>query len=42
VRRRQKTRWEEDNDIPLNWGAVAAVALVAAALAGLAVLLALT
>jgi hypothetical protein len=39
---RQKTRWEEDNDIPLNWGAFLAVGLLVAALAGLAVLLALT
>lgn len=39
--RRQKTRWEEDNDIPLNWGAMLAVALLVLVLVGLAVLIAL-
>jgi hypothetical protein len=37
---RQKTRWEEDNDIPLNWGAVAAAAGLVASLVGLAILIA--
>ena len=40
--RRQKTRWEEDNDISLNWGAFVAVGLIVLGLAGLALLLALT
>jgi hypothetical protein len=39
---RPKTRWEEDNDIPVNWAAVAAVALLVGALVGLAVLMAVT
>ena len=38
--RRQKTRWEEDNEIPLNWGAILAVALLVLGLVGLAVLIA--
>ena len=38
--RRQKTRWEEDNEIPLNWGAILAVALLVLVLVGLAVLIA--
>jgi hypothetical protein len=38
--RRQKTRWEEDNDTPLNWGAVGAVGALVLVLVGLAVLLA--
>jgi hypothetical protein len=40
--RRQKTRWEEDNEIPVNWGAFAAVGALVAGLVGLAVLIALT
>jgi hypothetical protein len=40
--RRQKSRWEEDNEIPINWGAVLAAGLFVAALAGLALLLSLT
>jgi hypothetical protein len=40
--RRQKTRWEQDNEIPINWGAFLATGLLFAALVGLAVLLALT
>jgi hypothetical protein len=40
--RRQKTRWEEDNEIPVNWAAILAAAAAVAALAGLALLLALT
>jgi hypothetical protein len=40
--RRQKTRWEEDNEIPLNWGAFLAVGALIAVLVGLAVLLAVT
>jgi hypothetical protein len=39
--RRQKTRWEEDNDIPVNWGAIIAAALVVLGLVGLAALIAL-
>jgi hypothetical protein len=42
VARRRRTRWEEDNDLPLNPGAFVAVAAVLLALVGLAVLLALT
>jgi hypothetical protein len=38
---RQKTRWEEDNEIPINWGAIVAVVVLAAGLAGLALLIAL-
>jgi hypothetical protein len=38
--RRQKTRWEEDNEIPLNWGAMLAVALLVLGLVGLAFLIA--
>jgi hypothetical protein len=38
--RRQKSRWEEDNEIPLNWGAILAVALLVLGLVGLAVLIA--
>ena len=38
--RRQKTRWEEDNEMPLNWGAILAVALLVLGLVGLAVLIA--
>jgi hypothetical protein len=39
---RRKTRWEEDNDIAVNWAAIAAAALLVAALVGLAVLMAVT
>jgi hypothetical protein len=39
---RQRTRWEEDNDVPVNWAAIAAALALVAALVGLAVLLALT
>jgi hypothetical protein len=39
---RQRTRWQEDNDVPVNWAAIAAVLALIAALVGLAVLLALT
>jgi hypothetical protein len=39
---RPKTRWEEDNDIPVNWAAVAATVALVGALVGLAVLLAMT
>jgi hypothetical protein len=39
--RRQKSRWEEDNDITLNWGAILAAALLVLGLVGLAALLAL-
>jgi hypothetical protein len=39
---RRRTRWEEDNEIPLNPGAFLAVGAVLLALVGLAVLLALT
>jgi hypothetical protein len=38
---RQKTRWEEDNEIPVNWGAVLAAGLLVAGLVGLGVLIAL-
>jgi hypothetical protein len=38
--RRQKSRWEEDNEIRLNWGAIFAVALMVLGLVGLAVLIA--
>ena len=38
--RRQKSRWEEDNEMPLNWGAILAVALLVLGLVGLAVLIA--
>jgi hypothetical protein len=38
--RRQKTRWEQDNEIPLNWGAMLAVALLVLGLVGLAFLIA--
>jgi hypothetical protein len=38
--RRQKSRWEEDNDIPLNWGAILAAALMVLGLVGLAFLIA--
>lgn len=40
--RRQRTRWEEDNEAPLNVWAFVAVGGVVLAVAGLAVLLALT
>jgi hypothetical protein len=40
--RRPRTRWEEDNAMPLNLGAVAGVAGFVLFVAGLAVLLALT
>jgi hypothetical protein len=39
---RPKTRWEEDNNVSVNWAAVAATAALVGALVGLAVLLALT
>jgi hypothetical protein len=39
---RPRTRWEEDNDIPVNWAAIVAALAATAALVGLAVLLALT
>jgi hypothetical protein len=39
---RRRTRWEEDNEIPLNRGAFLAVGAVLLVLVGLAVLLALT
>lgn len=38
--RRQKTRWEEDNEITLNWGAILAAALLVLGLVGLAFLIA--
>ena len=38
--RRQKSRWEEDNEVPLNWAAIFAVALLVLGLVGLAVLIA--
>lgn len=38
--RRQKSRWEEDNEIRLNWGAIFAVVLLVLGLVGLAVLIA--
>ena len=40
--RRQRTRWDEDNEISLNPWAFAAVGGIVLFLAGLAVLLALT
>ena len=40
--RRQRTRWEEDNEAPLNVWAFVAVGAVVLAIAGLAVVLALT
>jgi hypothetical protein len=39
---RERTRWEEDNEAPLNVAAFVTVALLALGLAGLIVLLALT
>jgi hypothetical protein len=38
--RREKSRWEKDNEIPLNWGAIFAVALLVLGLVGLAALIA--
>jgi hypothetical protein len=38
---RQKSRWEEDNEIPLNWGAILAAALLVLGLVGLAALIAI-
>jgi hypothetical protein len=38
--RRQKTRWEEDNEIALNWGAFVAVGALVLGLVGLALLIA--
>jgi hypothetical protein len=40
--RRQRTRWEEDNEAPLNVGAFVAVAAFVLTIAGLAIALALT
>jgi hypothetical protein len=40
--RRERTRWEEDNEAPVNVAAFVTVALVALAIAGLIVLLELT
>jgi hypothetical protein len=39
---RPKTRWEEDNNVPVNWAAVVAAVALVGLLVGLAVLLALT
>jgi hypothetical protein len=39
---RPRTRWEEDNDIPVNWAAIVAALVAIAALVGLAVLLEVT
>jgi hypothetical protein len=39
---RPRTRWEEDNVQPFNVGALVAIAVVVLAIAGLAVLFALT
>jgi hypothetical protein len=39
---RPRTRWEEDNDIPVNWAAIVAALAGIAALVGLAVLLEIT
>jgi hypothetical protein len=39
---RTKTRWEEDNDIAVNWAAIAAAAAFVGVLVGLGLLLALT
>jgi hypothetical protein len=40
--RRQRTRWEEDNEAPVNVAAFVTLALLGLAFAGLIVLLALT
>jgi hypothetical protein len=40
--RRQRTRWEEDNEAPLNVGAFVALGAIVLAIAGLAIALALT
>jgi hypothetical protein len=40
--RRERTRWEEDNEAPVNVAAFVTVAFVALAIAGLIVLLELT
>jgi hypothetical protein len=39
---KRRTRWDEDNEMPLNAGAFIAVGAVVLALVGLAALLALT
>jgi hypothetical protein len=39
---RQRTRWEQDNEAPVNIAAFVAVGVAAALIIGLAVLLALT
>jgi hypothetical protein len=39
---RQRTRWEQDNEAPVNVAAFVAIAVVAILLVGLGVLLALT
>lgn len=41
ARKRQRSRWEEDNELSLNPWAFAAVAAIVGGVAGLAVLLAL-
>ena len=40
--RRQRTRWEEDNEAPVNVAAIVTVAVLTLGLAGLIVLIALT
>jgi hypothetical protein len=40
--RRQRTRWEQDNEAPVNVAAFVTLALLGLAFAGLIVLLALT